>query len=99
MSFDPNTLIPNGASRYGAQMGRRDMVEDDQTDAKVHLFRCRMTDYGAYDVGGAYWGSGNNPLYAAIARDGGFMAFRRGTSREDVKQQLLDKYPNIRFYR
>lgn len=92
--MDGNKLLTNVSSKFGAPMGRR-AIEDD-TAAKVRLFRVTFID-GDYDMGGAYWGGGGGPLYAAIGD--GFQAFRRAKSREEAKKKLLEKYPDLRFYR
>jgi hypothetical protein len=90
---DPNKLIPDvGPCPYGAPMGRRNVVDDE--NAIVRLFRVRPYD-GDYDRGGAYWGLyRSTPLYAAIGE--GCMWFCRAKSRAEAKAQLADEYPTIR---
>jgi hypothetical protein len=90
---DPNKLLTDVSSRYGAPMGRPRIA--DKPDAKVRLFRVRFTD-GDYDHGGAYWGGPAN-LYAAIGD--GFQAFTRAASREAAKAEFREEFPQLRFYR
>jgi hypothetical protein len=90
---DPNKLLSDVSSRFGAPMGRRAITEN--VSAKVRLFRIRLVD-GDYDHGGAYWGGGS-PLYCALGD--GFQMFRRAESREEAKELLLDQFPTLRFYR
>lgn len=91
---DPNKLLSNVSSPFGAPMGRRTIAAD--KEAVVHLFRMRMTADGCYDVGGAYWGHGE-PLYAAIGDD--FQTFVRAKSREIAKKKIQEDYPDLRFLR
>lgn len=91
---DPNKLLSDVSSKYGAPMGRREIRDD--TAAKVRLFRVRMVD-GDYDRGGAYWGGGSTPLYAAIGD--GFQSFTRAKSRAEAKAAFLEEFPDLRFYR
>lgn len=89
-------LLREVSCKYGAPMGRRSNV--DNQSAKVRLFRIIPVD-GDYDAGGAYWGFGpwSNPLYAAIGD--GFEYYLRADSRAEAKAELLDVYPELRFYR
>lgn len=47
--------LPNGSSRYGAQMGRRNEVPESYAGEKLRLTRLPFVD-GVYDRWGAYWG-------------------------------------------
>lgn len=87
---DLNMLLVDASSRYGAPMGRPTVVDD--FAATVVLFRVRMVD-GVYDQGGAYWGKGTQPLYAAIGD--GCQIFLRASCWEDARQQLQQQYPEL----
>jgi hypothetical protein len=91
------------SSKYGAPMGRRSYCGE--PTAKVHLFRVRLVG-GDYDDGGAYWGGyPSPPLYCARALDstddcsGGVQLFVRAKNRDDAKRQILEDYPDLRFFR
>ena len=92
--FDPNTLLKNVSSRFGAPMGRATIAEN--LTASVTLFRVRMVD-GDYDVGGAYWGSGNghSHIYAVVGE--GFQHFVRASDIADAKVQILESYPDLKI--
>lgn len=85
----------------GASMGRRNHLPPDPTaPIKLNLYRLRMTDGGAYDEGGAYWGIGT-PLYRACG-DGPeeqHEVFLRAHSREEAKADVRKLIPGARFYR
>lgn len=94
MSF----IYPKVSSRYGAPMGRRNVLPDGP--AKLHLERVRMVD-GDYDPGGAYWGGGlgTEPLYVAWDENGTQLFVRAG-NREEAKQRILDDAADeITFHR
>ena len=46
--------FPSGCSQYGAQMGRRDNITENNFPVKFRLFEVEL-DSGGYDNGGAYW--------------------------------------------
>ncbi len=94
---DPNKLLPVIPSPHGAQMGRRNIT--DNQEAKVHVFRVRFVD-GDYDMGGVYWGGGRDslPLYCALSRELDFMVFTRCLTRDEMKDQLREDYPHLTFY-
>lgn len=70
--------FPPLSCRYGAPMGRSDNGPSPTPD-RLHLVRARMSACGAYDAGGAYWGTGT-PLYCAWSADG-FRRYFRAPSR------------------
>lgn len=57
-------VIPEVNSKWGAPMGRSSYGVDPNTvvtnekEVKVYDKRVPMSDCGAYDLGGAYWGCG-----------------------------------------
>lgn len=59
-------------------MGRRDQ-DPSPTPDRLHVARARMSACGAYDQGGAYWGTGA-PLYCAWTAEG-FRRYFRAPSR------------------
>jgi len=92
------------SSRYGAPMGRWNILATDPMLAhKMHLVRLRWVD-GDYDAGGAYWGrsslSGDN-IYWAYGEDEEiqFEHFVRARSRDEAKAQIRQVYPSAKFYR
>lgn len=90
MSYDNDGLAADSvSSKYGAPMGRTDILED--TPAKARLFRVELKD-GDYDWGGAYWGNGV-PLFCAWGD--GFRAFRRYASLADAMTGFLDEFPEL----
>lgn len=89
--------------KYGAPMGRRDILPDDCTvPCKLHLVRLRWFD-GDYDQGGAYWGRviGGSDVYWAYgdAAEVDAQVFVWAKDREDAKAVVREKLPNARFYR
>ena len=57
----PNFRLPKAYSKYGAQMGRSNTAAGKCKLGKVTLYD------GAYDIGGAYWGSPSD-LYCAKSK-------------------------------
>lgn len=99
----PAPQLPEVGSKYGAPMGRRESVPlDKDLPYKFYLARVPMCSCcGAYDKGGAYWGTGT-PLYRAFGEhdDGNDVElFFRAHSRDNAKQQVRDQYPNAKFFR
>lgn len=78
-------------ARFGAPMGRRDYIDNDE--AKVELFRVRFVD-GDYDDGGAYWGNGGDPLFCA--RGDEVELFIRAENWQQAKEFLLDDWPKLK---
>jgi hypothetical protein len=87
---DGNSLLSQVSGKSGAPMGRRNVT--DNPESKVLLFRMRMVD-SDYDAGGAYWGGGGEPMYAAIGED--FEYYLRCQNIEDAKASLLNDYPDL----
>ena len=77
--------------KYGAPIGRPTIR--DNPEAKVNLFRVELPQ--GYDYGGAYWGWGEEPLYAAIGE--GFQAFYNAKNRHEAKEKLLKDFPQLKF--
>lgn len=94
----PITDLPG---KYGAPMGRASTLHP-ANPIKLHLAYVPFID-GAYDQGGAYWGSPAN-LYVAWGTEDGDDGepsefYCRASSREDAKRQVLEACPEARFYR
>jgi hypothetical protein len=87
---DGNSLLSQVGGKFGAPMGRRNVT--DNPESKALLFRMRMVD-SDYDAGGAYWGGGGEPMYAAIGED--FEYYFRCQNIENAKAILLEKYPDL----
>lgn len=89
-TIDPNTLLSNVSSPYGAPMGRRDIT--DNPDATVIVFTVTFED-GDYDMGGVYWGGGEQPLFCAMGND--FQVFRRAKNKKEAKEKLKKEFPGL----
>jgi len=100
MKWKPPEL-PNGVSQWGAQMGRRDNIEDPDAPVKFHLVKMKLVD-GGYDQGGAYWGYvWGQPVWRAIGEDEDMVneMFIRARTRGEAKASVLKAFPKARFYR
>jgi hypothetical protein len=93
-----NLKLSNVSCKYGAPMGRPNVLpEDRNAKVKLRLVRLRWVD-GDYDQGGVYWGNpGGSSIYWAT--DGATDVFVRAKSRVEAKVQVLHHLPNARFYR
>lgn len=90
--------LRSAASAYGAPMGRRSDQGDPVWSHEFVLELLPMVD-GDYDVGGAYWGSGNHDIgwmYRAHANGEEEILdlFLRAKSWEEAKAKILADYPN-----
>lgn len=102
MNINARLKTEPGGNKYGAFMGRDDWRGDPDREYKFNLQKVQLHD-GDYDAGGAYWGNTpSNPLWAAwcVDKEGGeIRMFLRATSRDKAKIEVLDYYPNARFFR
>lgn len=91
--------LPNACSEYGCAMGRRNTIEEPEALIKFHLRRMKLYDYGCYDEGGAYWGSGD-PMYYAYGDGPKFVneMFIRAKDRQDAKNQVLAEFEHATFF-
>lgn len=93
-----------GDPSRGAALGRP-TVADGEPEGKMTLRRVRMCSCcGAYDENGTYFGTvdyrhGVYPLYWYADEGGNVDGVLRARSRDEAKRQVLEKYPNARFYR
>lgn len=97
-------ILPNGSSKYGARMGRRNVLPlDINTPIKLQMERLKWVD-GDYDQGGAYWGGGSGDnvycafAYAPASIDFSTAIFVRAKSRIEAKELVREYLPNCRFF-
>lgn len=97
--------------RYGAPMGRREIITARALAVKFHLARVRI-NAGGYDAARAYWGIGA-PLYRAwgetppvinvgyygLAGEPEQIFYLRAGSRDAAKAEVLRMFPRATFYR
>ena len=90
---------PVNCSR-GAPMGRENwgLIEHRDRPMMMHLQRVRFID-GDYDLGGAYWGGGGEPLFCAWAEDIEARVFVRAKDRNAAKLEVKQYFPNAKFFR
>ena len=86
-----------GDMSRGAALGRNDFHTDSGAMLKFYLKKIRLDD-GGYDSNGTYFGVGQD-LYWYADEDENVDAMLRANDRNDAKRQVIDKYPNARFYR
>lgn len=108
-------VLPHGSSKYGAQMGRRnvlladlgDIYADPEAKVKLRMERLRWVS-GDYDQWGAYWGGGaQRDAEGNYYRDyiycawneAGVRVFVRARNRDDAKALVLEELPGATFYR
>jgi hypothetical protein len=85
----------SGATKYGADMGRRNQC--DGQGEKLHLQRLRWVD-GDYDTGGAYWGDSRDgtSIYCAFSpddtqNDPPIRIFVRAKNRDEAASKVLEE--------
>ena len=83
--------------RRGAPMGDADWEGDSTYPYKFFLQRLKFTD-GDYALDGTYWGAPAN-VWCAMDDNALIRIFVRASRRYEARAQILDKYPNARFYR
>lgn len=86
-----------GNPSRGAALGRSDLRGDPDFDGRLYLRRVYL-DSGGYDDLGTYWGLGE-PLYWYASNDGSIDAVIRAPSRAAAKRQVMEDYPNAKFWR
>lgn len=92
--------LSNVSSKYGAQMGRRNVLPTNpDAPIKLRMERLKWVD-GDYDQWGAYWGHGT-PLYCAWGEDEQTQVyvFVRAPDRQSAKEQVRKQLPQATFYR
>ena len=96
--------LSNASSKYGAQMGRPNVLPDDTTlSCAITLERLKWID-GDYDYGGAYWGGpckGDKKtfIYWAYGDIGEVVAqvFVRASNTTEAKRKVLEILPNAKI--
>lgn len=96
-------ILSKGCSKYGAQMGRPNILPSDtQVPIKLQMQRLRWVS-GDYDQWGAYWGGGSGDyVYCAFAYHDLAMnvfVFVRAENREQAKLEVREILPNASFHR
>jgi len=86
-----------GDPSRGAALGRHSYHNRDKDEAvKLFLSKVRI-DNGGYDSNGTYFGH-DIPLYWYADEDLMIDDVLRAKNRNDAKQQILEKYPNAKFF-
>ena len=89
-------ILENGSSRYGAQMGRPNVLPADKNKSiKLRLERLRFVDL-AYDSFGAYWGMPAT-IYCAWD-DEGTKVFARAQNRDEAKTKVKQILMGAKFF-
>ena len=90
-----------GDPRRGAALGRATIQEGDAktVTGRMTLRRVRMSADGAYDSNGTYFGCGDPLYWCAYSDDDHDVDFViRARSRDDAKAQVLEEYPDAKFF-
>jgi hypothetical protein len=94
--------LPNASSKYGAQMGRSNVIPSDRGAAyKLQMQRLKWVD-GDYDEQGAYWGRTNGDFIYCAHLDNPHvpvLIFVRAKSRVEAKELIRKELPYAGFYR
>ena len=105
MAYD--LRLPKVNTDRGSPFGRANYNTCMFAPVKVHLTRVPFVD-GAYDRGGAYWGSPANLWCAEFQfyneleqKEHEGMCFVRASSREEAKHQVRKSrgWENVKFYK
>ena len=83
-----------GYSYRGADMGRPNHVSEPKAAVKFHLRKMPLSD--GYDKGGAYWGWPDDMWHAWGEEQ---EMFFRAPDRQGAKAEVLDMFPDAKFYR
>lgn len=87
-------------SGSGAPMGRRDRMGDTDLPVEFEVQRLFLVD-GAYDEGGAYWGSGLGETsiyrFAGESEVGTEEMFVRAATLAEAERQVRARYPRAAF--
>ncbi len=85
-----------GDIQRGAALGRPTVQPFETPKGKLYLRRVYL-DNGGYDTNGTYFGHGE-PLYWVASEDCELDYMLRAKSRRAAKEQILEKYPDARFF-
>ena len=88
------------SSFRGAPMGRADwgLAEHREHHMVMNLQRVKLID-GDYDLGGAYWGGGGEPLFCAWTEGIEARVFVRAKDRDAAKLKVNEHFLNAKFFR
>ena len=100
MNINAKLKADTVSSFRGAPMGRSDwgLTEHRWCPMMMYLQRVRFID-GDYDLGGAYWGGGGEPLFCAWAEGIEARVFVRAKDRRAAKLKVKKCFPNAKFFR
>ena len=100
MNINAKLKADNVSSVRGAPMGRLawGLIEHRERPMMMYLQRVRLVD-GGYDLGGAYWGGGGEPLFCAWAEDIEARVFVRAKDRRAAKLKVNEQFLNAKFFR
>ena len=100
MNINARLKASNVSFVRGAPMGRCDwgLAEHRDRPMMMYLQRVRFID-GDYDLGGAYWGGGGEPLFCAWAEDVEVRVFVRAKDRRAAKLKVNEQFLNAKFFR
>ena len=100
MDINAKLKASPASSVRGADMGRRDwgLAEHREHHMVMNLQRVKFID-GDYDLGGAYWGGGGEPLFCAWAEGIEARVFVRAKDRDAAKLKLNEHFLNAKFFR
>ena len=87
--------VPAVSCRYGAPLGRTNSYCE--VHSRFHVYHMRMTDCGAYDDGGAYWGHGR-PMYVAWNRDG-LRIYMRAANAKEAREKATKELKKMQLWR
>ena len=83
-----NWKLPEVSTKYGAPMGRHSYGEAGQCPPRsISLRKLPMDASGAYDTGGAYWGTGDT-IWVAQCKDPEYFATCRARTRQGAIEAL-----------
>lgn len=97
----PTPPLAQGATQYGAQLGRRNIIPNNCHPAICKLYLQKLRMNGPYDEMGAYWGLPQNLYMAFNLEEEGdeVQVYVRATTHEEAKQAVLKVIPTATFYR
>ena len=100
MDINAKLKADNVSSVRGAPMGRHDwgLAEHREHHMMMSLQRVSFIE-GDYDLGGAYWAGGGEPLFCAWAEDIEARVFVRAKDRRAAKLKVNEHFLNAKFFR
>lgn len=86
-----------GDIKRGAALGRPTIAGDSSFAGKLYLRHITL-DSGGYDRNGTYFGHGARLFWCSDA-DGNVDRMLRAPNRDAAKSQILELYPQAKFFR